>query len=62
MGEKKSLIRRVWQVADFLIPYIGIFGWIIYRHFTVGITEYVRPVELIIVSLLIASMAKPRMK
>lgn len=62
MGEKKSLIRRVWQVVDFLFPYIGIFGWIIYRHFTVGLAEYVRPAELIIVSLLVVTTAKPRMK
>ncbi len=62
MDDKKSWIRRVWRVVDFFFPIAVLSGWLIYRYFTVGLTSYVRPFELIIISLTVARMATPRRK
>lgn len=62
MDDKKSLAGRVWSFADFIFPYIAVSGWLIYRYLTVGLESYVRPSELIIISLVIARMATPRRK
>lgn len=60
MDRGKSLIRRALGFVDFIIPLIVIFSWLTYRYFTVGLTSYVRPFELIIISLTFARMATPR--
>jgi len=62
MDAKKSLVERAWHFVDSLFPAVVVFGWLIYRYFTVGLESYVRPFELIVISLVIAHMATPRKK
>jgi len=58
MDDKKSWIRRVWRVVDFFFPIAVLSGWLIYRYFTVGLTSYVQPFELIIIAGILARMVQ----